>query len=330
MLHSEGWSDDVSASCFGSRTAFRAMIDTLVIANASRRLLLLRDELALARDVMQIAESRAEGGADEAGAASARALREHLRSSATVIRILHLALSLAVVLFWLVLAFAYLQPYAIPARVDVYASLEAPARQLMLATGASGEYGAGLRQITESFAEVVRLNRLMALYQMLNGFALGVFVVRIVQLADFQPRLGIVTRTLANAASDLGHLGVMLCIIFFGCCALVHFVFGGVAEEFNTFGRSMKVRGVGRASPQRYTSTVVTDSNSLAPRLSPLSLTQSLFNLFVFGDDSISETFYNMPDPLQYPGLIFFYTFSLIMTVMVRLWAMQRFRQLQF
>lgn len=205
----------------------------------------MRDELALAREVMRTAASSSEGGADAAGAASSRALREHLLSSPTVFRLLHLALSLVVIIFWIVLCFAYLEPFAIPARVDVYASLDAPARQLRLATGPSGEYGAGLRQITESFAEVVQLNRLMALYQMLNGFALVVFVVRIVQLADFQPRLGILTRTLANAASDLGHLGVMLCIIFFSCCALAHFVFGGVAREFNTFGKSMQVRTKG-------------------------------------------------------------------------------------
>ena len=104
-------------------------------------------------------------------------------------------------------------------------------------------------------------------------------MVRVVKLCHFQPRLGIITRSLANAASDLAHYVVILVILFLGSACLACLVFGGVTLEFSTFGHSF----------------------------------QSLFNMMAFQDSGFMDKFFYLPSPLNVPGLMFYYSFALIM-----------------
>ena len=46
-------------------------------------------------------------------------------------------------------------------------------------------------------------------HYMLQMMALLVFVIRILKYMDFQPRLGIITRTLRVAAVDMFHFGIV-------------------------------------------------------------------------------------------------------------------------
>ncbi|KAJ1481065.1 hypothetical protein T484DRAFT_1808829 [Baffinella frigidus] len=66
-------------------------------------------------------------------------------------------------------------------------------------------------------------------YSMASSVTVIIFVMRILKGFDFQPRLGLVTRTIAAAGSDLMHFIVLFIVVFMGTIAaagsdLMHFI----------------------------------------------------------------------------------------------------------
>ena len=55
---------------------------------------------------------------------------------------------------------------------------------------------------------------------------------------DFQPRLGVVTRSLWLAGPDLIHFAIVAGMVFVGYAMMAHLIFGNVIEKFATFGVS--------------------------------------------------------------------------------------------
>lgn len=60
-------------------------------------------------------------------------------------------------------------------------------------------------------------------------------------LFHFQPRLGVVSRTLAKCATDLAHFLVVLSVIFATASIIAYLVFGGVVQEWSTIGHAFQV-----------------------------------------------------------------------------------------
>lgn len=139
-------------------------------------------------------------------------------------------------------------------------------------------------------------------------------MLRLVKLSHFQPRLGIVSRTLAAAAGDMGHFMVVLLVVFFGCswCAacpsatgllpplwrvghvltlgllpsrrsLTYLVFGPVSESFNTLTQAC----------------------------------QTNFNILMMQDSNLGYVFFNLPDPWVYPGVLYYWVYALFMSFLV-------------
>lgn len=141
------------------------------------------------------------------------------------------------IVFWLVLAFGYAAPFSIPARYVVYESMDSPARPLALKNNSPQ----GLLQVEEAIRSVQELNRLNALYDMMHGLNLIFFAGRLLKLSDFQPRLGLVTKTIKRCGRDITHFLGVLAFLFGVACVIAHLVFGGVVTEFSTLGHTFQI-----------------------------------------------------------------------------------------
>jgi hypothetical protein len=76
-------------------------------------------------------------------------------------------------------------------------------------------------------------------YYALNGINILLVIARILNLMHFQPRLGVVTRSLLLAGPDLLHFTVVAGIVFVGYAMMAHVIFGNVIEKFSSFRRSI-------------------------------------------------------------------------------------------
>lgn len=72
-------------------------------------------------------------------------------------------------------------------------------------------------------------------YSVFAGINLILLVLRILKLMDFQARLGLVTRTLGRAFTDLGHFLLLFSVVFMGFAAAGVLLFGHQMEKFSTF-----------------------------------------------------------------------------------------------
>ena len=64
-------------------------------------------------------------------------------------------------------------------------------------------------------------------------------IVRLLKTLDFQKRMGIVTRTLFAALTDLGHFGVLFSIVFGAFALLAHVSFGNAVYGFSTYSQAV-------------------------------------------------------------------------------------------
>ena len=76
-------------------------------------------------------------------------------------------------------------------------------------------------------------------YYALNGINILLVIARILNLMHFQPRLGVVTRSLLLAGPDLLHFTVVAGIVFVGYAMMAHVIFGNVIEKFSSFRLSI-------------------------------------------------------------------------------------------
>lgn len=88
------------------------------------------------------------------------------------------------------------------------------------------------------------------------------------RLCHFQPRLGIITRTMSFASSDLFHFVIVLGTLYLGFSLLTFLVFGSIVAEYSTFSTSLSTN----------------------------------FNILAMQDSSFLSVFFELPEPLIYPG----------------------------
>lgn len=87
--------------------------------------------------------------------------------------------------------------------------------------------------------ELDRLVELLAWYYALNGINILLLILRLLKLMDFQPRLGVVTRSLALAGPDLLHFCLVCGMVFVGYAMMAHLIFGNSVAGFSTFGKAV-------------------------------------------------------------------------------------------
>lgn len=107
----------------------------------------------------------------------------------------------------------------------MYANLQAGAAFLRL-----NQNGIFLLQLQAAFANLQYLVNKLAWYYALNGINILLLIGRVLKRMDFQPRLGVVTRSLALAGPDLIHFCLVCGMVFVGYAMMAHLIFGNTIQ----------------------------------------------------------------------------------------------------
>ena len=80
-------------------------------------------------------------------------------------------------------------------------------------------------------------------YSSLTGIVVVVLIFKVVKSLDFQPRMGLITRTLARAGSNLAHFTALFLLIFFSYAFVGHIMFGQNLPAMSTFPGALRSLG---------------------------------------------------------------------------------------
>ncbi|KAL6749264.1 hypothetical protein V8C86DRAFT_2852326 [Haematococcus lacustris] len=144
------------------------------------------------------------------------------------------ALLTSCMVIWWIFVVRYARKFDTSLRHDVYNSLQPQANFLALAAG-----GANLEAVNEDVLRLKALIDMLNWYFALNGINILLLIARVLKLMDFQPRLGVVTRSLWLAGPDLIHFAIVAGMVFVGYAMMAHLIFGNAIEKFQTFGDSV-------------------------------------------------------------------------------------------
>ena len=117
---------------------------------------------------------------------------------------------------------------------SVSADLQPSANFLRLA-GAGG----GLRSAWASLRGLEAAVALVAWYYALSGINILLLLARLLRRMDFQPRLGVITRSLRRAMPDLLHFALVAGAVFVGYSMMAFLIFGNAVPQFAGFGTSV-------------------------------------------------------------------------------------------
>eukprot|EP00887_Chlorella_sp_A99_P002467 scaffold10.g2467.t1 len=174
-------------------------------------------------------------GAEARGLARAWALYrnplKYFQSGWQVVDFACTALLAATNVMWWTLVWRYSLSFQLQLRYDVYADLGAQAARLALADG-----GAGLRAMHADFTQLQTISDSLAWYYAMTGFGILLLIARLLQALHFQPRLGVVTRSIARAGPDLLHFGLVFSLVFVGYSVMAHLIFGAAIQRFSSLG----------------------------------------------------------------------------------------------
>ncbi|KAK9807795.1 hypothetical protein WJX72_009618 [[Myrmecia] bisecta] len=99
----------------------------------------------------------------------------------------------------------------------------------------------GLAAYLQLLAAVNQLYNLKAAFTAVQGIILVLLMIRWVQQWHFQPKLGIVTRTLARSLPDLAHLGVSVAFSLVVLAMASHLILGERALALSTYAGAVSV-----------------------------------------------------------------------------------------
>eukprot|EP00960_Hanusia_phi_P035404 751685-Hanusia_phi.AAC.1 len=108
---------------------------------------------------------------------------------------------------------------SLPFEAPISATNFAKARMFRTNNAAEFEF----LQLINSMREI---SSRMEMYSFFSGVAVVFFVMRMLKSLDFQERMGMVTRTIAKAASDLWHFVLLFIIVFLGYAIVGVLLFG--------------------------------------------------------------------------------------------------------
>jgi hypothetical protein len=96
-----------------------------------------------------------------------------------------------------------------------------------------------MKNLISIFDELEGITAWQSAYIGVNGISFIIMIFRTLKMMNFQPRVGLVTRTLEAAAGDLVHFVIVFGIITVGYAVIGHVNFGHAIEEFSTPGASL-------------------------------------------------------------------------------------------
>jgi len=190
-------------------------------------------------------------------------VKVYFRSAWNYIDLTSIGIQIVCVIYWWLYVFLMAERFDVSkapgGRYDVYNDLEAKARFLRLAgncgdvysdeyneandcanAGAELQRGYGLEELAMMLNKMDKLGAQLSFYMTLSGINIILMIARSLKLMDFQPRLGIVTKTLALAASDILHFMVVFGVVFMGYVMMGTLVFGYKIQEFSSLLNSLQ------------------------------------------------------------------------------------------
>jgi hypothetical protein len=123
-------------------------------------------------------------------------------------------------------------------RYYVYHDLEAFAHPLALNYSTTSGEPEELHEVLDMFHSAEQIAYFFTVYAGLNTVSLLLMALRLLKVLHFQPRIGLVTRTLAAAAQDLSHFVLLFLLVFGGFAAIAYLNYGRSLREFHTFSGS--------------------------------------------------------------------------------------------
>ena len=137
------------------------------------------------------------------------------------------------VIMWFTFAFSLAASFSPDIHYDIYKNLEASAFVTNLRVPNQ------MAEMGSMFLEMKQLVEYLQTYMTLSGINIILLLGRILKLMDFQPRLGVITHTLALATVDLIHFFIIFILIFMGFAFIGHVIFGYVSSHFNDMTSSV-------------------------------------------------------------------------------------------
>jgi hypothetical protein len=152
------------------------------------------------------------------------------------IDLVSIVMQFVVMIMWWDLNISQLFAFAPPKRQEIYQSLTSNARYLYTGDNmTSYATSPGLENLRAEMATLDSMASTRETVRSLNVICIILQVIRLLKLLDFQPKLGLVTRTIAKAKNDLFHFVLIFLLInlIYALCGWV--IFGETCESFSQF-----------------------------------------------------------------------------------------------
>eukprot|EP00898_Chlorokybus_atmophyticus_P004153 jgi/Chlat1/4739/Chrsp300S04720 len=160
-------------------------------------------------------------------------LLAHYRSFWNYVDAASIALLFTAVVTWVTFVLQYATRFDTPVFYNIYAATGSNRfGPHALKLNANGQ---GLQDFVAMLAKVNMLARTWRFYLAVNSikFVIVLMLLRTLKLCDFQPRMGLLTRTLVRAAVDLGHFFFLAILVFLCYAMLALIAFGETIQDFS-------------------------------------------------------------------------------------------------
>ncbi|CAI7840832.1 unnamed protein product, partial [Closterium sp. NIES-54] len=148
---------------------------------------------------------------------------------------LSIALQITCIAIWISVAVTRAQGFSIQPHYDIYYTLDDNPRYWSLPNPPVGYQAAMSAVDTLGF-----ITNLCAVYFALQGINVFIMVLRLLKLMDFQPNMGIMTRSLRVAMPSLLHLFILFFVVFTAYATYGYLVFGMTLVQFSTLWLSLQ------------------------------------------------------------------------------------------
>jgi hypothetical protein len=161
-----------------------------------------------------------------------------------VVDLLNISLQVYSMHLWASYYFDHARSFRPQVRYDGLVEIGRTERWMQLHAGdlsAGAEASMGFAGVEYTFLELQAMTGLLTSLRTVSCYSIALMTFRTLKLLDFQPRLGLVTRTIAKASQDLLHFGLIFMFVFFAYASMGHLTFGSAVTEFSTLGKSCMV-----------------------------------------------------------------------------------------
>jgi len=159
--------------------------------------------------------------------------KAYFRSAWNYIDCASIAINVASCIIWWIYSVKMCGDFNAQIRYNVYTPRggegETDARLFNLYDG-----GSQMDDMAQMMSDMTALSDTLSLYMTLSGINVILYMLRVLKLMDFQPRLGVVTRSVFLAADDLFHFCILMMVIIVGFMMMAHLIFGHVISIVST------------------------------------------------------------------------------------------------